>query len=150
MSLQQFKSSALLCLMSVLLFNIGIAQTKKYSAEIRRTSHGIPHITAKDYGSLGFGEGYAFAQDHLCSLADQIVKVRGERAKYFGAGENNRHVNSDITMRALGLYEQARATLKTMGQDERDLAEGFAAGYNQYLSEVTAKGVKGWCGGADW
>ena len=64
----------------------------RYEVEIRRTSHGIPHITAKDYGSLGFGEGYAFAQDHLCSLADQVVKARGERAKYFGAGENNRSV----------------------------------------------------------
>ena len=48
----------------------------RYSAEIRRTSHGIPHIKAADIGSLGFGEGYAFAQDHLCSLADQIVKAR--------------------------------------------------------------------------
>ena len=150
MSLLKIKSFALSGLLGVLLINTLLAQSKKYSAEIRRTSYGIPHITAKDYGSLGFGEGYAFAQDHLCSLADQVVKVRGERAKYFGAGENNRHLNSDLTFRALGLYEQARATLKTMGQEERDLTEGFAAGYNQYLSEVTAQGVKGWCNAQDW
>src|SRR5437762_891528 len=85
-----------------------------YQAEIRRTSHGISHITAKDFGSLGFGEGYAFAQDHLCSLADQVVKVRGERARYFGAGEKNRHLNSDITMRALGIMDQATDIYRMM------------------------------------
>jgi acyl-homoserine-lactone acylase len=122
----------------------------RYEVEIRRTSHGIPHITARDYGSLGFGEGHAFAQDHLCSLADQVIKVRGERAKYFGAGDNNRHLNSDITMRALGIYEQAREMMKSLDNEQREMVEGYVAGYNQYLSEVTASGVKGWCSGKDW
>jgi acyl-homoserine-lactone acylase len=121
-----------------------------YSAEIRRTSHGIPHITAKDMGSLGFGEGYAFAQDHLCSLADQVVKVRGERARYFGPGENNRHLNSDIAFRALGIYEQARSILQSMPKEQREMVEGYVAGYNQYLSEVSANGVTGWCRGKEW
>ncbi len=122
----------------------------RYVVEIRRTSHGIPHITARDMGSLGFGEGYAFAQDHLCSLADQVVKARGERAKYFGAGENNRHVSSDITFRALGIYEQARAMVQSMPKDQREMVDGYVAGYNQYLGEVTAQGVAGWCRGQAW
>jgi acyl-homoserine-lactone acylase len=121
-----------------------------YSAEIRRTSHGIPHITAKDFGSLGFGEGYAFAQDHLCSLADQVVKVRGERSRYFGAGERNRNLNSDISFRALGIIEQSKEMLRTMPQESRDMIEGYAAGYNAYLREKTAAGVTGWCQGKDW
>ena len=122
----------------------------RYSSEIRRTTNGIPHITAADMGGLGFGEGYAFAQDHLCSLADQVIKARGERAKYFGPGENNRHLNSDVTMKAIGLYEQAKAMLQAMPQDQRDQIEGYVAGYNQYLREVTANGVGGWCKGKDW
>ncbi|MFN0108388.1 MAG: acylase [Blastocatellia bacterium] len=122
----------------------------RYSAEIRRTTNGIPHITAKDMGSLGFGEGYAFAQDHLCSLADQVIKVRSERAKYFGAGEGNRHLNSDITMKALGIYEQAQSMLKALPPEQRDQIEGYTAGYNQYLREVTASKVGGWCQGKDW
>lgn len=129
----------------------GAAQSRpRYAAEISRTSHGIPHITANDLGSLGFGEGYAFAQDHLSSLADQVVKVRGERARFFGAGENNRHLNSDLTIRALGIYEQARAMLQTMPQEERDLLEGYAAGCNHYLREVTVSGVTGWGRGQEW
>jgi acyl-homoserine-lactone acylase len=68
-------------------------------------------------GGLGFGKGVAFAQDHLCSFADQVVKVRGERALFFGPGENNRHLNSDIAFRALGVYEQARSMLQSMPQE---------------------------------
>lgn len=137
-------------LVGVLLHETVSLSKPRYAAEIRRTSYGIPHITAADMGGLGFGEGYAFAQDHLCSLADQVVKARGERAKYFGAGENNRHLNSDVTMKAIGLYEQAKAMLAAMPQDQRDQVEGYAAGYNQYLREVTANGVGGWCKGKDW
>ena len=33
------------------------AAPAKYTATITRTEHGIPHITAKDFGSLGFGAG---------------------------------------------------------------------------------------------
>lgn len=137
-------------LVGVLLHETVSLSKPRYAAEIRRTSYGIPHITAADMGGLGFGEGYAFAQDHLCSLADQVIKARGERAKYFGAGENNRHLNSDVTMKAIGLYEQAKAMLAAMPQDQRDQVEGYAAGYNQYLREVTANGVGGWCKGKDW
>ena len=28
-----------------------------YSAEITRTEYGIPHVVAKDWGSLGYGHG---------------------------------------------------------------------------------------------
>ena len=37
-----------------------------YAATVRRTSHGIPHVLANDYASLGYGYGHAFAQDNLC------------------------------------------------------------------------------------
>ena len=72
----------------------------KYSAEIRRTSYGVAHITARDFASLGFGEGYAQAEDHLCTIADQVVKARGERSKYFGAGKQQENVANDVTMKA--------------------------------------------------
>ena len=36
------------------------------SAQIRRTSFGVPHIVAKDERGLGYGIGYAYAQDNLC------------------------------------------------------------------------------------
>src|SRR2546429_5242134 len=53
-------------------------------ATIRRTDHGIPHILANDFAGLGFGYGYAFAQDNICTMADDYVTVRGERSRFFG------------------------------------------------------------------
>ncbi|MEU6238506.1 penicillin acylase family protein, partial [Kitasatospora sp. NPDC047058] len=55
-----------------------------YTAKIRRTEYGVPHIVARDFGGLGFGYGYAFAQDNLCQLADHVVTLRGERSRWFG------------------------------------------------------------------
>src|SRR5439155_4484274 len=55
-----------------------------YWVQIRRTEYGIPHILAHDYGSLGYGYGYAFAQDNLCTMAEDYVTVRGERSRFFG------------------------------------------------------------------
>src|SRR3954447_18808059 len=54
-------------------------------ATIRRTSHGIPHILADDYAGLGFGYGYALAQDNICVLADIYVTVDGERSRFSGS-----------------------------------------------------------------
>src|SRR5579875_1632846 len=54
------------------------------SADISRTAFGIPHIRANDYASLGYGMAYAYAQDNVCLLADQVVTVNGERSKTFG------------------------------------------------------------------
>jgi len=121
-----------------------------YNARIRRTSYGIAHIDAKDVGSLGFGDGYAQAEDHLCSIADQIVKARGERSKYFGRGRADDHFNSDVTARALDL---TGAGLKEVQQQSREIADwlkGWVAGYNRYLAVTGKDKVAGWCRGADW
>ena len=51
---------------------------------ITRDSAGIPHIVARNFAALGYGEGYAFAQDNLCTFANDIVTLEGQRSKYFG------------------------------------------------------------------
>ncbi|MDD2713468.1 MAG: penicillin acylase family protein, partial [Simplicispira sp.] len=56
----------------------GNGDTSTYSAEIRRTAMGVPHIKAKDWGSAGYGYGYAQAQDNLCTMADSFLTYRGE------------------------------------------------------------------------
>ena len=55
-----------------------------FSATIRRTEGGIPHISAPNYVGLGYGYGYAFAQDNLCVMADDYVTVDAERSRFFG------------------------------------------------------------------
>ncbi len=122
----------------------------QYEVRIRRTSYGVAHIDAKNWGSLGFGDGYAQAEDHLCSIADQVVKVRGERARYFGAGRGDEHLNSDITSKALRLVEDGAAAVKAQPRESQEWFAGWAAGYNYYLSQTGRDKVGGWCRGAEW
>lgn len=121
-----------------------------YEATIRRTAHGVAHIAADDLGSLGFGQGYAFAEDHLCTLADQIVKVRGERSRWHGAGEEDANLNSDLAYRQLDLVGRAEAALPDIDADARAVIQGYAAGYNAYLEETGVDELPGWCAGEEW
>ena len=61
------------------------SQPDQATADIRRTSFGVPHIRADNERGLGYGIGYAYAQDNLCLLANEVVTVNGERSRYFGA-----------------------------------------------------------------
>lgn len=121
--------------------------TDQYHATIRRTSHGVAHITADDYGSLGFGQGYAFTQDKGCYLADQVVKVRSERARYFGPGEGNEHIYSDFAYLHLHVLQLAEDQLPQQSQQIQDIVHGYAAGFNAALA---AGDIGGDCDGKDW
>ena len=121
-----------------------------YVATITRTAHGIPHITATDIGSLGFGQGWAIGDDRGCELADQIVKVRGERARWHGAGDGNVHLNSDITYRSWDLRARAVQMWPTLSDDARAMVQGYADGFNAWLADTGVADVPGWCAGAPW
>ncbi|PTL85496.1 acylase [Vitiosangium sp. GDMCC 1.1324] len=120
----------------------------RYQATIRRTAYGIPHITAPNIGGVGFGQGYAFARDHACSLADQIIKVRGERARFFGAGPGDAHIASDFAYHALDLLNRGRAGLESQSEDSRQFIQGFADGYNHFLESSGATQLP--CAGQPW
>jgi acyl-homoserine-lactone acylase len=121
-----------------------------YRATIRRTSYGIPHVQADELASLGFGLGYAGAQDFVCILADQIVKVRSERASIFGPGDLDAHIDSDLAYLALGVYAVAEAELPKQPQPVRDMIEGYAAGYNTYLKTTSPGNRPAPCRNAEW
>src|SRR3954469_870107 len=122
-----------------------LAAKTGYRAEIRRTTGGVPHIKAKDFGSLGYGFGYAYAQDQICEYASMIVTVRAQRSRFFGSeaespnGGTNlqsdffwQRIKDEKTVERLvarrpphGPAKQVRRTIK-----------GFAAGYNAYLNKT--------------
>ncbi|MFO0674960.1 MAG: penicillin acylase family protein [Polyangiaceae bacterium] len=128
----------------------GGAGKKTYSAKIRRTSYGIPHILANSLGDVAFGQGYALAEDHPCELADQVLKVRSERSKFFGAGPGDANVVSDYAYLAIGLYDRAKSALATQSTDAKDLLDGFAAGYNRRIREPGPDGLPPACANAAW
>ncbi|WP_433615851.1 penicillin acylase family protein [Dactylosporangium sp. CA-139114] len=121
-----------------------------YSAVIKRTSYGVPHITAANLGSVAFGQAWAYAEDRFCDLADQIVKVRSERSRYFGPGADDANLATDFAYASLGVVDRAQAQLATLSADERDMVNGYVRGYNAFLASRTAARVPGWCAGQPW
>jgi acyl-homoserine-lactone acylase len=121
-----------------------------YSAVIRRTAHGIPHITASNFGGVGYGFGYAFAQDNLCTMAEDHVTVEGERSKYFGPdgtyyqGGNGVTVNnldSDFFFQQIKdshIIDKLLAKPPPFGPkpEVKQAVRGYVAGYNRYLQDV--------------
>lgn len=139
---------ALPCLAGCPLDELEPPPEPSYEVTIRRTAFGIPHILADDMASAGFGMGYAGAQDFVCILADQIIRVRSERSYHFGPGENDEHLNSDFGMLALGVVSRGRDVLAALSEDLHAVLEGYAAGYNHYLETTTA--LPSPCAGASW
>lgn len=112
----------------------------QYSASIVRTRDGIPHIYADTLSGIGFGNGYAQAQDNVCLIADRYVHIRGERSKYFGAdlNEKNDGLNfySDYVAKTLHDHGQAQARFEQLSENSQQLIEGYVRGYNKYLLQV--------------
>jgi acyl-homoserine-lactone acylase len=127
---------------------VGVGHT--YRATIRRTSAGVPHITADTLADLAFGQGWAGGEDRACDLADQVVKVRGERARWFGAGEGDANVDSDIAWKTIGIFERASDDWEGASDRVVELITAFTAGWNAQLDEVGADGLPGWCAGEEW
>lgn len=117
-------------------------QVAQASAEIRRTSFGVPHIRANDERGLGFGIGYSYAQDNLCLLANEVVTVNGERAKFFGPEqstlEERNNLASDVFFTWLNTPDAVGAFWNAQTPQMQQRMEGYVAGYNRYLKEQGA------------
>jgi len=136
-----------------------VAADAAYHATIRITEHGIPHITADDWGSLGYGSGYATARSSICTLADTVLTARGQRSRHLGGAARYR---DGVSMDASNLQVDAFVTDLHNRQvverlldspagpsaRARAMVEGYAAGVNRWLrdNEITDPA----CRGADW
>jgi acyl-homoserine-lactone acylase len=122
--------------------------SSSYRATITRTAHGIPHVVADDWGSLGFGHGYATAQTNLCNLADTLVTGRGERSRWFGP---TKRYDDQVTLDATNLQTDALFTdirnrkvveklladpTRGPGTQAKAMVRGYVAGVNKYLRDI--------------
>jgi acyl-homoserine-lactone acylase len=122
-----------------------------YSADIVWTQYGIPHVTAQDYGSAGYGVGYAYARENFCTLMREYIFAAGESARYLGDGGD---LNADFVMK---LYNSDARIDRMIAEDLPEYVvenlTGYAAGINRYLAETgvdnLAEGSEG-CRGAAW
>ena len=116
------------------------------TASIQRTANGVAHVTAPDAETLAFGMAYAYAQDNVCMTADQLVTVRGERARYFGAttpGLLARRMfpNEQIDLFIAAHMDDAALARAWAGANAESQAmlRGAVAGYNRYLNDHAGK-----------
>ena len=132
------------------------ASRPEYQATIVRTAFGIPHITARSFGSLGYGYGFALASDDLCTMASGYITVEGQSSRYLADTASN--LNSDffwqsvIDRRVIPRLLAVRTGPDAIGPQLRRLVSGYVAGYNRYLASVGgAKGVPNLaCRGKPW
>ncbi len=131
------------------------------SAVIRRTTGGMPHILARNWTDLGFGYGYAFAQDNLCTMANDYVTVEGERSRYFGpratylqrgSGTITTNLDSDLFFRQISDSRAFQRLTTGLSPQVRQIQAGYVRGYNHYLASVGgARGVPDpTCRGRAW
>lgn len=120
----------------------------KYNAQIQRTSYGIPHIRASDWGSLGYGYGYAFAEDNLCVLAQDVLVATGTQSRFFGPAGNN--VAEDWVYAMVNSDARTQSSWEELDSSSQELVRGYAAGYNRYLRDTGVDGLDPACRDEAW
>ncbi|MBI2769084.1 MAG: penicillin acylase family protein [Burkholderiales bacterium] len=127
------------------------------NVQIERTTYGVAHITASDYEGLAYGTAYAYAQDNVCQLAQQLVTVRGERSQYFGPAATSQLglrvvPNAQIDLFIRGHMDDAALAKAgaTASADAQMAQRGYVAGYNRYLQDTGIANLPADCKGAAW
>jgi acyl-homoserine-lactone acylase len=95
--------------------------------EVRRTTHGVPHIKADNIAAAEYALAYVQAEDYGARVPLDLLRSRGEMGRWFGRDSMERDFPARLA------YKRAIETYPFVGQDTRDAYEGFAAGANRYV-----------------
>lgn len=140
--------------LTTLLVGLSLSAQAQYSAEIRRTTFGVPHILARDDRGLGYGIGYAYGQDNLCLLANEVTTVNGQRSRFFGPEEKTLEQRENLTSDLFFTWLNTPAAVSAFWQAQpapiQALLEGYAEGFNRALAERKARGLPEECRQAGW
>lgn len=106
----------------------------KASVEILRDKNAVPHIIAGSLEDAAFGLGYVHAQDRFWQM--ELMRRLGQGRlsellppRLIGASL----VDTDRTMRGLGLYRRATDSLNALSPGMRAMIEAYAAGVNAWI-----------------
>jgi acyl-homoserine-lactone acylase len=135
-----------------------VTQTSRYDVRVTRTDFGVPHVEASDLGSLGYGIGYAYAQDNFCLLAEKINQLNGERSRHFGPETPvDVAINLTASSRESDYYYKSQFVKERIADEYRrgsaetvQMTEGYVAGVNRYLRDTGVENLPTPCRGAGW
>ena len=97
---------------------------------ITRDAHGIPTIKAQTDADAAFALGFVSAQDRLFQMDLTRHFGAGRLAEWFGAAA----LDSDKSMRTLGLYRAAQGQYPLLSPALRAVFDAYAAGVNAFLA----------------
>lgn len=95
--------------------------------EVRRTTHGVPHIRADNLESAAYALAYVQMEDYGSRVAMGLLRSRGEMGRWFGRDS----IEHDFAARLT--YASAVAGYPTLDRATRDVYDGFAEGVNRYV-----------------
>ena len=95
--------------------------------EILRTAYGVPHIRAQNLRAAGYGLGWVMIEDYGPRIAMNLLRARGEMARWFG------HDSIEGDFLAQREYRTAVEHYPDLDQETRDIYDGFAAAANRYI-----------------
>lgn len=108
----------------------------KAPVEILRDKNAVPHIIAGSLEDASFALGYVHAQDRFWQM--ELLRRVGQGrlaelvpARLIGSGL----VDSDRTMRGLGVYRKASESVNALSPAMRARLEAYAAGVNAWISD---------------
>jgi acyl-homoserine-lactone acylase len=95
--------------------------------EVRRTTHGVPHIKADNLGAAEYALAYVQSEDYGARVPLDLLHARGEMGRWFGRDSMERDFSARLA------YRRAVETYPFLDPDTREVYEGFAAGANRYV-----------------
>jgi acyl-homoserine-lactone acylase len=127
------------------------ASSLAFKVSLTRTTGGVANVSGENFGDVGFGIGYAQAQDGICLLAETFLTVDGERSAFFGptgtfkneseGGVVFTNLYSDLYYTSLKNQHTIQKLLRAHypqgpSTEAREVVKGYAAGYNAYLKQI--------------
>ncbi len=108
----------------------------KAPVEILRDKNAVPHIIAGSIEDASFALGYVHAQDRFWQMELMRRIGQGRLAelvppRLIGSGL----VDSDRTMRGLGVYRRASESVNALSPAMRSRLDAYAAGVNAWLAD---------------
>ncbi len=104
------------------------------SVTIKRDNWGVPHVYADDIYGLFYGYGYALAVDRLFQMEMIKRSVLGTVSEVLGPEYVERDKDSRMNFDPRSIKRQ----LAALPEEDRNIFEGYAAGFNARIQEVLA------------
>ena len=98
------------------------------AVQVRRDPSDVTHIEAKSLADAAFAIGYVHAQERSWQLEFNRRLMHGELSEVFGPAT----LETDRTLRRLGIMRAAQAQWQGLPKDAQDLITAYARGINAF------------------